>query len=72
MEKQTLVYNSQQDHYAGVQSDGTTVYIDGDAWAEALVQRQKDGQSFDQAWDEMTDPDGWSADMAGWLEVKRV
>ena len=73
MIKQALTYDSRDMRYHGVQSDGTAIQIDADAFQDAARQRLTDEQltngraDYDHAWGETADPDGWSEDMAGWI-----
>jgi len=67
MATQPLTYDSRDRRYHGVQSDGTPIQIDGDAFAEARQEREAGGMSFEDALAETADPDGWSEDMAGWI-----
>jgi hypothetical protein len=61
---QPLLYDSRDDRYHGMQSDGIPVQIDGDAFAEAVKIRRDAGED---ALRETADPDGWSDEMAGWI-----
>jgi hypothetical protein len=61
----TLTYDSRDGNYHGTQSDGTSIVVDGDVYAEQRQIRITDGMSFDQADNETADPDGWSLDMDG-------
>ena len=75
--KRMLTYDSRDFRYHGVQSDGTAIQIDGDAYAEARTERVEDSgfgggffipdTVFHAANLETSDPDGWSWDMAGWI-----
>ena len=74
MVKQALTYDSRDMRYHGIQSDGTVIVIDADAFLEAIEQRlidnhnqTRDGEEWGRALSETADPDGWFDGMVGWI-----
>lgn len=67
MAYQRLGYDHHDGRYHGVQSDGTSVLIDGDFFLEARQGHERDGLSFDEADDAASDADAWGPEMDGWI-----
>ncbi len=66
--KQPLRFDGRDGRYHGKQSDGTSIVIDADAYAEVLRQHERDGMGRDQAELVTADADSWAPDMKGWID----